>query len=130
MSDSEQPLGIMAKKSKKPSVSRAEKAGLTFPVSKLNRHLREARKSKRVGGGASIYLAAVLEYVANEILELSEKQLGKKKKRINPIDVMGAVRADDELNSLLGSSAIFATDRIKNVSHAIKYVPKAVKVVD
>ena len=40
-------LGIMSKPVKK-SKSRSEKAGLLFPVSKFNRHLRDSRKTKRV----------------------------------------------------------------------------------
>ena len=58
---------------KKQSQSKSLKAGLVFPVSRVNRHLREARLSKRVGSGAPIYLAAVLEYVALEIFELTSR---------------------------------------------------------
>lgn len=118
-------LGIMGKPAKK-STSRAEKAGLVFPVSKVNRHLRDSRKSKRVGAGAPVYLAAVLEYVTTEILELAEKQLGKKK-RISHVEVMKGIRKDEELNALLSGVALFTTDRIKNVSQAITYVPRASK---
>lgn len=120
-------LGIMAKPEKKKSKSRSEKAGLLFPVSKFNRHLRDSRKTKRVGSGAPVYMAAVLEYATNEILELAEKQLGKKKKRITPVEIMKAIRKDEELNALLGGVATFTTDRVKNVSHAITYVPKKPK---
>ena len=119
-------LGIMSKPVKK-SKSRSEKAGLLFPVSKFNRHLRDSRKTKRVGAGAPIYLAAVLEYATTEILELAEKQLGKKKKRITPLEIMKAVRKDEELNALLGGVAFFTSDRVKNVSQAITYVPKKAK---
>lgn len=120
-----EPLGIMAKPAKK-STSRAEKAGLVFPVSKINRHLRDSRKSKRVGAGAPVYLTAVLEYVTTEILELAEKQLGKKK-RISHVEVMKGIRKDEELNALLGGVALFTTDRIKNVSQAVTYVPDVSK---
>lgn len=125
MPETEQ-LGIMSKAPKK-STSRAERAGLLFPVSKVNRHLRESRKSKRVGAGAPVYLAAVMEYACNEILELAEKQLGKKKKRITPAEIMRGIRTDTELNALIGGGAVFTTDRVKNVSHAIKYEPKKKK---
>ena len=77
--------GIMAKPDKKKSKSRAEKAGLVFPVSKFNRHLRESGRTKRVGAGAPVYLAAVLEYAAAEIIELAGNALeGTKRKRIRP----------------------------------------------
>ena len=115
--------GIMAKKKKAPSKSRSEKAGLTMPVSKLNRHLRESGRTKRVGAGAPVYLAAVLEYAAAEILELSGAELGKRK-RITPQDLMKAIRNDEELNQLLGGCAVFTSDRVKNVSHAVTFKPK------
>lgn len=114
--------GIMAKK-KKVSKSRSEKAGLTMPVSKLNRHLRESGRSKRVGAGAPVYLAAVLEYAAAEMLELAGAELGKRK-RITPADLMKAIRNDEELNRLLGGCAVFTSDRVKNVSQAVTFKPK------
>lgn len=130
MSDTEgEQLGIMGKAARKKSVSRADKAGIVFPVSRFNRHLRDSRKSKRVGAGAPVYLAAVLEYATNEILEMSEKQLGKKRKRISPMEIMRAIRADQELNTLLGGGAVFAGDRVKNVSQALKYTPPPPKAV-
>jgi len=46
-------------------------AGLQFPVGRLSRFLRKGRYAARVGGGAPVYLAAVLEYLAAEILELA-----------------------------------------------------------
>jgi len=111
--------GIMATtKGKKKAVSRASKAGLQFPVSKFNRHLRESRRTKRVGAGAPGYLAAVLEYAAAELLELAGNSLGKRK-RINPADLMLCIRKDEELNRLIGGHAVFTGDRVKGVSDAV-----------
>ena len=53
------------------STSRSAKAGLQFPVGRIASHLKKGRYAKRVGGGAPVYLAAVLEYLAAEILELA-----------------------------------------------------------
>ena len=119
--------GIMAKKKK--SVSRAQKAGLQFPVSKFNRHLRDSRKSKRVGAGAPVYLAAVLEYAAAEILEMAANDLGKRK-RITPQDIMKAIRGDEELNMLMGGCAVFLTDRVTGITKAVTFKPKAVVEVE
>ena len=115
---------IMAKATK-TSKSRSEKAGLTMPVSKLNRHLRDAKRTKRVGAGAPVYLAAVLEYAAYEVLELAGERLGKRK-RITPQDVMHAIRNDEELNQLLGKCAVFTSDRVKDVSKAVTFKQKVV----
>ena len=53
------------------STSRSAKAGLQFPVGRVHRHLRVGRYAARVGAGAPVYLAAVLEYLSAEILELA-----------------------------------------------------------
>ena len=50
-------------------VSRSARAGLQFPVGRVARFLRKGRYAARVGGGAPVYLAAVLEYLSAEILE-------------------------------------------------------------
>ena len=50
--------------------SRSSRAGLQFPVGRLHRLLRKGNYAQRVGGGAPVYLAAVLEYLAAEVLEL------------------------------------------------------------
>lgn len=59
---------------KKKSVSKSVKAGLQFPVGRIGRHIKNGRYAKRVGSGAPIYLAAVLEYLAAEVI--AKKKLG------------------------------------------------------
>ena len=49
------------------SVSRSSKAGLQFPVGRVARYLKVGRYCERVGAGAPVYLAAVLEYLAAEV---------------------------------------------------------------
>lgn len=53
---------------KKKPVSRSVKAGLQFPVGRIGRYLKKGRYSQRIGTGAPVYLAAVLEYLAAEVL--------------------------------------------------------------
>lgn len=55
---------------KKKPVSRSVKAGLQFPVGRIGRYLKKGRYSERVGTGAPVYLAAVLEYLAAEVSSL------------------------------------------------------------
>lgn len=52
---------------KKAAVSRSLKAGLQFPVGRIGRYLKKGRYAQRVGSGAPVYLAAVLEYLAAEV---------------------------------------------------------------
>lgn len=54
---------------KKKPVSRSVKSGLQFPVGRIGRYLKKGRYSKRVGTGAPVYLAAVLEYLAAEVIK-------------------------------------------------------------
>ena len=53
------------------SKSRSTRAGLQFPVGRIHRLLRKGNYAERVGAGAPVYLAAVMEYLAAEVLELA-----------------------------------------------------------
>lgn len=52
---------------KKKPVTRSVRAGLQFPVGRIGRYLKKGRYAQRVGTGAPVYLAAVLEYLAAEV---------------------------------------------------------------
>ncbi|KAK5582499.1 hypothetical protein RB653_004084 [Dictyostelium firmibasis] len=81
--------------------SRSARAGITFPVSRVDRLLREGRFAPRVESTAPVYLAAVLEYLVFEILELAHNTCSiSKKTRITPQHINWAVGNDLELNSL------------------------------
>jgi histone H3/H4 len=83
--------------------TRSFKAGLQFPVGRIERMLKENGNSKgRVGGSASIYMAAVLEYLMAEILELGGNAAKDNNAvRITPRHIQLAVRSDGELNDLM-----------------------------
>ncbi|GBN84349.1 hypothetical protein AVEN_7812-1 [Araneus ventricosus] len=55
-------------KVKGKSKTRSSRAGLQFPVGRIHRLLRKGNYAERVGAGAPVYLAAVLEYLAAEVL--------------------------------------------------------------
>ncbi|KAH9036189.1 histone-fold-containing protein [Lactarius hengduanensis] len=87
--------------------SRSAKAGLQFPVGRVHRLLKRGNYAQRVGAGAPVYLAAVLEYLAAEILELAGNAArDNKKQRIVPRHLQLAIRNDEELNKLLGDVVI------------------------
>lgn len=87
-------------KSKK--MMKSERAGLEFPVGRINRILHNGNYGERIGIGAPIYLAAVLEYLVAEVLELAGKVAqANHKKRIIPRHLQLAIRTDEELNKLL-----------------------------
>ena len=94
-------------KSEGKTQSRSSRAGITFPVGRIARYMRDMRVADRIGAGAPVYLAAVLEYLTAEILELAGNvaQEGKKN-RVIPRHIQLAVRNDEELNALLGNVTI------------------------
>ena len=64
--------------------SKSSKAGLTFSVGRTARLLRNGRYSRRIGAGAPVYLAAVLEYLTAELLEMSGNVAREHKKKVRP----------------------------------------------
>jgi len=114
------------KKSGSKSQSRSSRAGLQFPVGRIHRHLREGRYAERVGAGAPVYLAAVLEYLTAEILELAGNAArDNKRTRIIPRHIQLAVRNDEELNRLLGGVTIASGGVIPSIHDAL--LPKGEK---
>lgn len=98
------------------SVSRSQKAGLQFPVGRIARFLKAGKYAERVGAGAPVYLAAVLEYLAAEVLELAGNAArDNKKNRIVPRHIQLAVRNDEELSKLLGTVTIAAGGVLPNI---------------
>ncbi|CAI0435611.1 unnamed protein product [Linum tenue] len=91
----------------KKSTTRSTKAGLQFTVSRVARFWKTGKYAKRVGAEAPVYLAAVLEYLAAEVLELAGNVArDNMKTRVVPRHVQLAVRNDEELSKLLGSVTI------------------------
>ncbi|XP_049917329.1 histone H2A-beta, sperm-like [Epinephelus moara] len=87
--------------------TRSSRGGLQFPVGRVHRLLRKGNYAQRVGAGAPVYLAVVLEYLTAEILELAGNAArDKNKTRIIPRHWQLAVRNDKELNKLLGGVTI------------------------
>ena len=109
------------------STSRSAKAGLQFPVGRVARYLKLGRYASRVGGGAPVYLAAVMEYLCAEILELAGNAArDNKKSRITPRHLQLAVRNDEELNKLLGGVTIANGGVLPNI-HAVLLHKKSKK---
>ena len=113
-------------KGKGSGTSKSSKAGLQFPVARVGRYLKKGKYATRVGAGAPVYLAAVLEYLCAEILELAGNAArDNKKARIIPRHIQLAVRNDEELNKLLGGVTIASGGVLPNI-HAV-LLPKKSK---
>ncbi|XP_045199983.1 histone H2A-like [Mercenaria mercenaria] len=103
-------------KAKSKAKSRSSRAGLQFPVGRIHRLLRKGNYAERVGAGAPVYLAAVLEYLAAEVLELAGNAArDNKKSRIIPRHLQLAIRNDEELNKLLSGVTIAQGGVLPNI---------------
>jgi len=103
-------------KAKAKAKTRSSRAGLQFPVGRIHRLLRKGNYAERVGAGAPVYLAAVLEYLAAEVLELAGNAArDNKKTRIIPRHLQLAIRNDEELNKLLSGVTIAQGGVLPNI---------------
>jgi histone H2A len=104
--------------------STEQKAGIIFKVSKLRKKLKEDSYADNVSKTGAIYLAAVLEYLVAEIMEIAGNSASANKKvryglnfslteisqlnrscfcisRIIPRHILLSIHADDELKEVL-----------------------------
>ena len=81
------------------------RAGLLFPVGRCGSMLRKGRYQRRISHAAAVFMAATLEYLTAETLELSCKSVDKKK-RLTPRAICLAVRNDADLGSLMANATI------------------------
>ena len=90
--------------------SASAKAGLKFSVSRIGKDLAKfatTDTSPAIGAGAPVYLAAVLEFLCAEILELAGNiALDEESNKIAPHHITLAVKNNDDLNKLLGGVTI------------------------
>eukprot|EP01111_Echinosteliopsis_oligospora_P006105 TRINITY_DN2012_c0_g1_i1.p1 TRINITY_DN2012_c0_g1~~TRINITY_DN2012_c0_g1_i1.p1 ORF type:complete len:194 (+),score=60.96 TRINITY_DN2012_c0_g1_i1:240-821(+) len=96
------------------------RAGLQFPVARIHKIAKAIANGKRVGATAAVYLAAVLEYLCAEVLELAgnaAKDLHTK--RIVPRQIQLAVRGDEELDTLLSHISISAGGVIPHIHKSL-----------
>lgn len=113
-------------KAKAKAKTRSFRAGLQFPVGRVHRFLRKGHYASRIGSGAPVYLAAVLEYLSAEILELAGNAArDNKKQRIIPRHLQLAVRNDEELNKLLSGVTIASGGVLPNINAVL--LPKKTK---
>ena len=82
--------------------------------------MRKGRYAQRVGSGAPVYAAAVLEYLAAEILELAGNAAkDNKKSRIVPRHILLAIRNDEELNRLMANTTIADGGVLPNINPSL-----------
>ena len=111
-------------KAKTKQKSRSSRAGLQFPVARVHRMLRRGHYAAHSSAGAPVYLAAVMEYLAAEILEMAGNAAKDNKKvRISPRDLQLAIRNDEELNRLLSRVTVAQGGVLPNIQAVL--IPKS-----
>lgn len=103
-------------KKKISKTSRSARAGVIFPVGRMLRYVKRGLPKYRIGVGAPVYMAAVLEYLTAEILELAGNAArDNKKSRVTPRHILLAVANDEELHQLLKGVTIAAGGVLPNI---------------
>jgi len=89
------------------------KAGLVFPIGRVNRMVKKRSCVTRVGESAPVYLTAVVEYLCGEILEGAGRiAAASKRKQLAPNDVVTSIRGDSELSKLFVATSVYAEDTL------------------
>ncbi|XP_055988684.1 histone H2A-Bbd type 1-like [Sorex fumeus] len=80
-------------KPRRRAISRSARAQLQFPVSRVDRLLRESQNVNRLSSSTPVFLAGVLEYLTANILELAGQEAEKdSRSRITPEHLCAAVK--------------------------------------
>lgn len=87
--------------------TKSARAGLTFPVARIHRHIKSTMQGLRVANGSAVFMAATLEYLAAELLEIAGNEAKRQKKqRISPQILRSSLKFDDQLDELLKHATI------------------------
>ena len=88
-------------KRRKVSRRKSKRAGLSFPLARVNNRFKEGKYDKRLGRTADVYMAGVIEYIVWEVLEEAGRcSRDFKRDKIRPFDIMLVIRKDEELRAL------------------------------
>lgn len=100
--------------------ARSKRAGLEFPVVRIDRSLKNGNYAGRIESKSSVYMAAVLEYLTSEMLEIAgAAALENHKKRITPRHLELSIQNDAELSELLQHVTISEGGVVPHIESAL-----------
>ena len=91
----------------KKGMTGAARASITIPPARMMKLMRRDRLNQRIGRDAGIFLAGVMDYLFQEILEISGNiAIEGKKHRIIPRHIKLGLASDEELCKLTCNTII------------------------
>ncbi|CAF0718396.1 unnamed protein product [Brachionus calyciflorus] len=108
------------KQSDKPRQSKSQKAGIQFPVHAVLKKLKKFNPKCLVLAKSAVMASAVLEYLVAEILDISANQaIETQRKRIQPRDILLAVKNDQEFDFLLKNTFLASSGVVPGIHPAL-----------
>lgn len=105
--------------------TRSDRAGVIFPVGRLQRYIKQYGYAERVGNLSGIVLAASLQYLTSELLESAGNIVNdQNKKRIDPRHVLLALQNDEDFSKLTQNVCIPNAGVKPDVDHDAKISAK------
>ncbi|XP_025296873.1 histone H2A-Bbd type 1-like [Canis lupus dingo] len=90
-----------SRRPRRHGLSRSRRAELQFPVSRVDRLLREGHYAHRLSSSTPVFLAGILEYLTSNILELAGQEArNSHKMRITPEHLQKALGNNQYLSQL------------------------------
>ncbi len=91
----------------KKRTMKQQRAGINFPVGRVRSHMRRVMPGYRLSEGVAVYMAAILEYLVTELLDISSAEAASAhKRRITPRHIKVALQSDNELAALFGKATL------------------------
>ena len=99
-------------KAKKAPVSKSTRLGLTLPIARVEKVMRSSRMAgRRVGGTASTYATAALEYVIGAVVDAAVVEAKTQNgKQLLPRHIQLAISHNDDLAKLFVGVSMVASD--------------------
>ena len=122
------PRGVKKDADRKPTVSKSARAELEMPVGRIGRHLRRGCYFKRYSDATAVYLAAVIEFLCKEVLDMAGiacKNDGRQ--RIKPDHIFQGIQEDESFVELFDNIVISEGGFTEHIDPSLLYTKKEIE---